>query len=117
MNTIDARLLRLTAQANDRPPLAVAPQALTDFAATAAPGATFSYHVGYLAADRADTDIARPITAEQKIVNVLGDIAWALHAAGKVALVQRRVSKYSYVYEMQKLPIPVEVRTHAGCVE
>lgn len=76
------------------------PEQVYAFLDTAKPGDQCVYYRGYLAWDRANFETGRAENFNQRLVNVIGDIALASYKEGKVFITQRKLGERDYEYIM-----------------
>jgi hypothetical protein len=75
------------------------PEQLNEWLTSAQPRSQAEYYRGLLMRDRAFLDPALPVDPELVVARKM----WALHVAGRVALVQKRNTDFDYSYRAQKI--------------
>lgn len=75
------------------------PEQLNEWLATAQPGSSCVYFDGLLMRTRALNDPALPVPPQLSVARKM----WALYVAGRVTLVQKRVTDFNYQYMAQKI--------------
>lgn len=75
------------------------PEQLAEWLTSSRPGSQVEYYRGLLMRDRAFLDPALPVDPDLVVARKM----WALHVAGRVALIQKRHSEFDYSYRAQKI--------------
>lgn len=75
------------------------PEQLNEWLATAQPGSSAAYYDGLLMRARALNDPALPVPPQLSVARKM----WALYIAGRVTLVQKRITDFHYQYQAQKI--------------